>query len=332
MIYLKNHKNKIALMFIFCLIISSLFIPAAAAQTSDEDIPVFLDGKQLEFDVPSRIENGRTLVPLRVIFEALGAVVQWNTQTRTVTAHREQVTVTLRIENKNAYRNNELVELEAPPVINNGRTLVPLRFVSEAFGAFVDWDKNTRTVTIKSPEEKKDVIDTDRGYPHSVTPIVGEPLITLSQARIWAVYRGAHPDFIEIAELYWEIGTELGIRPEVAYAQSAKETNFGKFTGVVSREFNNWCGLKIFEGGPCDEPDSHARFPNDRTGVTAHYHHLMTYAGVRIEGESLSPRSSLVQFGCAPYVENLGGRWALASTYGKSIVWDYLVPMQKVFD
>ncbi|RQD74340.1 MAG: hypothetical protein D5R97_08045 [Candidatus Syntrophonatronum acetioxidans] len=163
----------------------------------------------------------------------------------------------------------------------------------------------------------------------TLTPIMGTPRATLEQARRWAAHRGAHPDFIQVAALYWEIGPQLGVRPEVAYAQSAKETNYGKFTGVVSRDFNNWCGLKIFQGGPCSEPEAHASFPDDRTGVMAHYHHLMTYAGVEVPGGSLSPRSSLVRVGCAPYVEWLGARWAPSDQYGYSIVYDYLGPLMR---
>jgi|GEM_PF-4710419 len=163
----------------------------------------------------------------------------------------------------------------------------------------------------------------------TLTPIMGTPRATLEQARRWAANRGAHPDFLQVAALYWEIGPLLGVRPEVAYAQSAKETNYGKFTGVVSRDFNNWCGLKIFEGGSCSDPEAHSRFPDDRTGVIAHYHHLMTYAGVEVPGGSLSPRSSLVQAGCAPYVEWLGARWAPSDQYGYSIVYDYLGPLMR---
>lgn len=329
-----NKKRALPLIFIFYLIVSFTFVSFAAAEASD-GIAVYLDGKELEFDVPPRIENERTLVPLRVIFESLGAEVQWDNQTRTVTAYNEQARVTLQIGNKNAFRNSDEVEMDVPAILHNGRTLVPLRFVSEALGALVDWDESTRIVTIKSPEEEKDLPDpeVDRGYPSSVTPIVGEPLVTLEQAKVWAADRDAHPDFVEVAELYWEIGIELGIRPEIAYAQSAKETCFGRFTGVVPREYHNWCGLKTYEGGPCDEPESHACFPDDRFGVTAHYHHLMTYAGVEIEGEILSPRSRGKEdwrFGIAPTVEDLGGsgRWAPSSNYGKSIVWDFLELMK----
>lgn len=162
----------------------------------------------------------------------------------------------------------------------------------------------------------------------TVTPIAGSPRVSLEQAQKWARERGAHQDFIQVAHIYWEIGKNLGIRPEIAYAQSAKETNFGHFTGVVSRDFNNWCGLKVFAGGPCSDPDAHSRFPDDRTGVIAHYHHLMTYAGVKVEGENLSPRSPLVRFGTAPHVEQLGARWAPDPDYGLSISRDYLAHME----
>lgn len=112
------------------------------------EVKVYLDGNMLEFDQPPIIEDGRTLAPLRAIFEALGADVGWDGETSTVTAQKEQVEIELQIGSKAAYINNQPVELEVPGRIVNDRTLVPLRFVSEALGARVDWDGSARTVRI----------------------------------------------------------------------------------------------------------------------------------------------------------------------------------------
>ncbi len=118
---------------------------------------VILDGRQLTFEVPPTIENGRTLVPLRAIFEAMGASVSWDNNTRTVTSVKDTTTVILPIGSTRPTVNGQVWPLEVPAKIKNDRTLAPLRFVGEAFGGKVDWNSSTRTITITSPiiEEPK---------------------------------------------------------------------------------------------------------------------------------------------------------------------------------
>lgn len=129
---------------VFSLLLS--FIVATAAYAAPQ---VILDGQNLSFDVPPIIENGSTLVPLRVIFEALGADVQWDGNTQTVTATKSGTEIRLIIGGA-AYKNGQEVQLSVPAKIIEGRTMVPLRFVSEAFGCQVSWDGTTETITITS--------------------------------------------------------------------------------------------------------------------------------------------------------------------------------------
>lgn len=111
-------------------------------------IRVELNGRQVAFDVPPRIENGRTLVPLRAIFEALGAEVNWDPEARRVIATRGATAVSLPVGGSMATVNGRAVVLDVPAQIIDGRTLVPLRFVSETLGAQVGWDGATETVSI----------------------------------------------------------------------------------------------------------------------------------------------------------------------------------------
>lgn len=111
-------------------------------------IKVNLNGNRILFDQEPIIENGRTLVPLRKIFEALGASVEWNQDTRTVTSVKDDTTVVLTIGNNIMYVNGNPVELDVPGKIVNSRTLVPARAVAEGFNCKVDWDNNTRSVII----------------------------------------------------------------------------------------------------------------------------------------------------------------------------------------
>lgn len=114
---------------------------------------VMINGVVQVYDQPPVILNDRTLVPLRGIFEALGANVSWDQNAKTVLATKEGTTVCLTIGSNKAYKNGEVINLDQPPQLINDRTMVPVRFVSEALGAKVDWDDRVRTVIITSPVE-----------------------------------------------------------------------------------------------------------------------------------------------------------------------------------
>jgi competence protein ComEC len=134
--------------WIFVLLVLLCFVftlPVIAAPT------VVLDGKQLSFsDTQPIIEDGRTLVPLRSIFESMGATVTWNQDTQTATAIKGNTTVILPIGSTEPTINGQVKKLDVPAKIVNGRTLAPLRFVGEAFGGTVGWDQGSQTITIFS--------------------------------------------------------------------------------------------------------------------------------------------------------------------------------------
>lgn len=114
----------------------------------DATIMVYLNGEKLSFDQPPVIINGRTLVPLRAIFEALGAKVMWDDATKTVTATRGYTIVSLEIGKNYITIDGMAKELDVPAQIINSRTMVPVRAISEAFGCQVGWDAGTQTVLI----------------------------------------------------------------------------------------------------------------------------------------------------------------------------------------
>lgn len=119
-----------------------------AASASTPIIQVLVNGKPVTFDVPPTLANGRTLVPLRAIFEAMEASVTWDDATQSVTGTRGDTTVVLTIGSTVAKVNGQEVTLDVPAVLRSGRTFVPARFVAEALGAKVDWDQVTNTVII----------------------------------------------------------------------------------------------------------------------------------------------------------------------------------------
>lgn len=189
-------------------------------------------------------------------------------------------------------------------------------------------------VNIKRHKDLNATLCPGKNYPFaeivmvaSGTPILGPPQATVAQAQAWARSCNAAQIFIDLAPLYWqEAPLRGGVRPEVAYAQAAKETAFGRFGGVIpGPEWHNWCGLKTTSGGGNYDVNAHAKFPDDLTGVRAHLDHLALYAGA--PGYPLpgtpDPRHFPYIAGTAKTVESLSGKWAGAG-YGESIVRDYL--------
>lgn len=97
---------------------------------------------------PPMLFKNRTLVPMRTIFEKLGANVAWDDTTRTITVKKGTTVITMKPGVASAIVNGQTVTLEVPSLIYNNRTFVPLRFVSQALGNDVKWNDQTRTVSI----------------------------------------------------------------------------------------------------------------------------------------------------------------------------------------
>lgn len=116
--------------------------------SSPHCISVRLNGNKVYFDRPPVIENDRTLVPLRAIFEALDAEVRWDAETGTVSAFKGEQSVYLTIDDVHATVNGAEEVLDVPAKIMNDRTMIPVRFIAQSFGAEVDWNPDTRTVVI----------------------------------------------------------------------------------------------------------------------------------------------------------------------------------------
>ena len=133
---------------VLCAVLTTVLLMLAVPAMASEDITVTIDGQQIAFDVPPQIINNRTMVPLRTIFEALGATVDWNGETKTVTSTKGGTTVSLTIDNPVLYVNGNGVTLDTPACIVNNRTLVPVRAISEAFKADVKWDVGNKAVLI----------------------------------------------------------------------------------------------------------------------------------------------------------------------------------------
>ncbi|NDO18925.1 copper amine oxidase N-terminal domain-containing protein [Lachnospiraceae bacterium MD329] len=139
------------------VILTLAMLLGMTAIAADDEIKVLLDGERIKFDVQPIIENDCTLVPMRTIAEKLGAEVEWKSPN--VFIIKERKIVMLSIGSKDMSIDTfsdsaQKVILDTPPIIVNNRTLVPLRAISEAFGSDVQWDGETKTVTIATKKNE----------------------------------------------------------------------------------------------------------------------------------------------------------------------------------
>ena len=139
-------KNKICFVILMSTFIVSLgFLMPPQASAS---ILVEVNGELLSFDQQPVMENNRVLVPVRALFEKLGASVEWIGERRQVISKKDNDTIALKIGSKQMLKNNWPVTLDVAPKLLNNRTLVPVRAVSEGYDAYVDWDGNLQKVTV----------------------------------------------------------------------------------------------------------------------------------------------------------------------------------------
>ena len=150
------NKKIIALTVAAMTVLGAASLPAAA---DDEPVTVIINGEALvipEGDTQPYIEEGRTLVPMRAIFEALGAYINWDQDTKTVVSYDpiSDVSITMQVDSATIFVGETPIELDVPARLVNDRTVVPVRAVSEGMHSRVDWDESTRTVTITKDMEK----------------------------------------------------------------------------------------------------------------------------------------------------------------------------------
>lgn len=129
------------------LTVATLSLSAASATS------LVVDGVPIQTDVPPVVIDGRTLVPVRALFESLGATVGWNEATQTATATKGETIVSVQIGSTTAHVSGVAKTLDVPAQTIEGRTMVPARFVAESLGATVAWDNATETVKISTANQ-----------------------------------------------------------------------------------------------------------------------------------------------------------------------------------
>ena len=127
--------------------------PVYDALNAIKDAPYVRVGNEiLGFETPPVTESDRTLVPMRFLFEQLGADVTWDEATETATAKKANTTINFSIDNTTATVNGAETVMDVPARLVGDKTMVPLRFLSEEMGYTVEWDEETRMATVITPE------------------------------------------------------------------------------------------------------------------------------------------------------------------------------------
>ena len=140
-------KKKVACLTVF------IGLLMASVCYGSENISITVDGEELETDTPAQIIEGRTMVPLRAIFEALGANVEWDGGSKSIKAQKGDVSIDMQIDNKTFKVGSDEKELDVPPLIIDGRTMVPARAVAESLDCDVEWDGAGKNVIITSSDK-----------------------------------------------------------------------------------------------------------------------------------------------------------------------------------
>ncbi len=138
-------KKLLIFMLTLTLLVSAL--PAFSA-TAASGVLVYIDGTRVSFDVEPQIINDRTMVPLRAIFEHIGAEVTWDDSTKTAISQKGDITVTISIGEYKLTKNGVDIAIDVPAQIVDSRTLVPVRAISESFDCAVFWENDTRSVRV----------------------------------------------------------------------------------------------------------------------------------------------------------------------------------------
>jgi hypothetical protein len=121
----------------------------SSSQAGQQPISVIVEGQPIDFDAAPFVDaNNRLMVPLRAIVEALAAAVEYDEETKEITIVKQGQTNIFMLNSNMVLVGGELKSMDTMPVVKNGRTMVPVRYVGEYFGAQVKWDAIVRIVTV----------------------------------------------------------------------------------------------------------------------------------------------------------------------------------------
>lgn len=155
---MKNNKYLSKIIIFFFIMLTFTFCASIQTFAEDNEIKCFLDGKQLHFDVLPIVKEGITYVPMRAIFEAQGAVIEWNNTAKTISAVRGEINIFYMAKEGRVFVNGQENRQALKAISFQNNTLVPLRFISEVLGNSVSWDEGTHSVYITSSVAEEKIV------------------------------------------------------------------------------------------------------------------------------------------------------------------------------
>ncbi|MCR8635009.1 N-acetylmuramoyl-L-alanine amidase family protein [Paenibacillus radicis (ex Xue et al. 2023)] len=184
------------LRFVFTLLfllLTALMLPVmafAAPQNSADGVPLFFNGKQLKPEVAPRIIKDVTMVPIRIIAEELGSKVEWNQAAHKVIIMKDSMKIEMVIDQLSATVNGVTNKLDSAPLLIEGNTLLPVRFIAENMGVEVNWNDVQRAVYLQekrvSPGDKPSPVNPDTAPTNKPLPVIKTIEMTTSQLLIKA--------------------------------------------------------------------------------------------------------------------------------------------------
>lgn len=166
----------------FCIIMIAFVFSSCILCLADTEVSLVINGERADCDVPPEIVNGRTMVPVRVLFEYYNADVSWNEVLRQAVIKSGSTIMIFNIDSRLMYLNGEPHTLDAAPFIKEGRTLVPVRFISEKLNYKVGWNESTRTVTVEKPDDEDSSVTNPA--PDTNPPKDNEPKTKLKDIQV----------------------------------------------------------------------------------------------------------------------------------------------------
>ncbi|RJQ10776.1 MAG: AMIN domain-containing protein [Bacillota bacterium] len=184
------HRLTVAICLVAVLLTGLVPATGSGAVAAAGDITLVINGRVAPSDVPPILVDGRVLVPIRIISQNLGAEVEWIQATSAVVVRSGGATVVVRVGLTQATVNGQTVFLDVPARVESGRTMVPIRFISQALGAAVDWRQATREVIVNLAREEPAI----EGLSWEETPGVARfVIVTNGPVRYDVSTRAAEP-------------------------------------------------------------------------------------------------------------------------------------------
>ena len=222
---------------------------------SAEKIHITIDSKPIEdFKMEPVIIEGRTLVPVRDVFEEMGAEVLWNDKEKETTIKKDNNTVVFKINSNEAIKNNiDVIKLDVPAKIINGYTMVPIRAISDSLGYNVEWDNNIRTIIIETPIEQTTQMTTQTTIETTTETTTTQPVANQKQDGIKIVWDQTSKPINDseakrkpingldvLSPTWFEIKNSEGDiedKGSIEYAKWAKQQGY-ELWGLVSNSFD----------------------------------------------------------------------------------------------